>query len=63
MRDAELPLVIVRYDEDTDQGIKDYKQNMYAYSSKSAQMSVDNLESIFSDDAAVRLKGTVRCTS
>lgn len=53
---AELALAIVRHGDDTDQAIAEYEENMYRYSSESAKQSGDNLELIFGDDAAPRLK-------
>ncbi|NBC70922.1 FAD-dependent monooxygenase [Paenibacillus sacheonensis] len=52
---ARLALAIVEHG-DIDKAIEVYEEQMYAYSSHSAQQSQDNLELIFADDAAARLK-------
>lgn len=53
---AELALAIVRHCGDFDQAIAEYEESMYNYSSESARESLKNLELIFGDDAALRLK-------
>lgn len=56
MRDAaELALSLVRHD-DIHKAVKVYEENMYAYSSESAKESDDNLELLFSGNAAAELK-------
>ncbi|MEC0247072.1 NAD(P)/FAD-dependent oxidoreductase [Paenibacillus chitinolyticus] len=56
MLDAmELALAIVNHSE-IDDAISEYEQNMYAYSSKSAEQSDGNLKLMFGDQAAANLK-------
>ncbi|KMY50102.1 FAD-dependent oxidoreductase [Peribacillus loiseleuriae] len=52
---AELALAIIRND-DVDKAIEGYEEKMFAYSSRSAEASNDNLKIIFSENAASKLK-------
>ncbi|PFN27774.1 tetracycline resistance protein [Bacillus cereus] len=55
MRDAaELALSIVKHD-DLNKAIENYEKKMYDYSSQSAEMSNDNLEICFGDNAAIKM--------
>ncbi|EJQ44543.1 hypothetical protein IEE_02733 [Bacillus cereus BAG5X1-1] len=55
MRDAaELALSLIKHD-DWNKAIESYEEKMYDYSSQSAEVSNDNLEICFSEDAAMKM--------
>lgn len=55
MRDAaELTLSIVKHDN-LNEAIENYEEKMYDYSSQSAEVSNDNLEICFSEDATMKM--------